>query len=99
MPLYLAEFKDPSVSNAMVHINLKTTINPVGAAKLIKRPTYLASKLKKANHAYISLSILIAMAITRQILIYVYSGNTGSTENSTTKSISRSVKTGQNLFA
>ena len=98
IPLYLAEFKDPSVSNTIVHINMKTTINLVSTAKPMKEPTYLASKLKKVNHAYISSSVLITMAITRHILIYVHSGNIGSTENGITKSISRSVKTGQNLF-
>ena len=98
IPLYLAEFKDPSVSNTIVHINMKTTINLISTAKPMKEPTYLASKLKKVNHAYISSSVLITMAITRHILIYVHSGNIGSTENGITKSISRSVKTGQNLF-
>jgi len=99
MPLCLAEFKNLSTSNTMVCINLKTTINLVGAAKLMKRPTHLTSKLKKANCAHMSLSVLIAMVITRQILIYVCSGNIGSTKNGITKSISRSMKTGQNLFA
>ena len=99
MPLYLAEFKDLSASNAIVCINLKTTINLVSATKLMKKPTHLTSNLKKANYAHTSSSVLIVMAITRQILIYVYSGNIGSTENGTTKSISRSMKTEQNIFA
>ena len=99
MLLYLAEFKNLSTSNAIVCINLKTTINLVSAAKPMKKPTHLASKLKKANYAHTSSSVLIAMAITRQILIYVHSGNIGSTENGTTKSISRSMKTEQNIFA
>ena len=77
---------------------MKTTINLVSTAKPMKEPTYLASKLKKVNYAYISSSVLITMAITRHILIYVHSGNIGSTENSITKSISRYVKTEQNLF-
>ena len=99
MPLCLAEFKDLSASNTIVYINLKTTINLVGAAKPMKRPTHLTSKLKKTNCAHMSLSVLIAMVITRQILIYVRSGNIGSTKNGITKSISRFMKTGQNLFA
>jgi len=97
--LCLAEFKDLSVSNVMVHINLKTIINSVGVAKPMKRPTYHILKQKKANYAHTSSSILIAMEITRWILIYVCSGNIGSTKNGTTKSISRSMKTGQNQFA
>ena len=98
MLLCFAEFKDLSVSNAIVCINPKTTINLVGVAKPIKRPTHLTLKLKKMNCACTSSSVLIAMAITRWILIYVHSGDIGSTENSTTKSILRSVKTEQNLF-
>ena len=105
--LCLAEFKDLSVLNVMVYINLKTIINSVGVAKPMKRPTYHTLKQKKANYAHTSSSILIAMEITRWILIYVCSGNIGSicsgnigsTKNSTTKSISRSMKTGQNQFA
>jgi len=97
--LCLAEFKDLSASNSMVCTSLKTTVNLVGATKLIKRLPHLTLKLKKVNCAYMSSSVLIAMAITRQILIYVHSENIGSTMNGTTKSISRSMKIEQNLFA
>jgi len=97
--LCLAEFKDLGASNAMVCINPKTTVNLVSATKAMKKPTHLTSKLKKVNHTHTSSSVLIAMAITRQILIYFHSGNIGSTKNGTIKSISRSMKTEQNLFA
>ena len=96
---FLVEFKDLNASNVMACINQKIIVNLVGAAKPMKKPTHLASKLKKANYAHTSSSVLIAMAITRQILIYVHSGNIGSTENGTTKSILRSMKTEQNIFA
>jgi len=99
MPLCLAEFKDLSVSNAIVCINPKTILNSVGVAKPMKRPTHHTSKQKKANHACTSSSVLIAMEITRQILIYVCSENIGLTKNGTTKSILRSMKTGKNQFA
>jgi len=77
---------------------MKNTVNLVGAAKLMKKPTHLVSKLKKVNCVHTSSSVLIAMAITTWILIYVCFGNIGSTKNGTTKSKLRSVKTGQNLF-
>jgi len=47
MPLCLAEFKDLSVSNAMVCINPKTIISLVSITKPMKRPTYYTSKQKR----------------------------------------------------
>ena len=49
IPLCLAEFKDLSASNAMVHINLKTIVNLVSVAKPMKRLTHLTSKQKKSE--------------------------------------------------
>ena len=49
IPLCLAEFKDLSASNAMVHINLKTIVNLVGVPKPMKRLTHLTSKQKKSE--------------------------------------------------
>ena len=46
-PLYFTEFKNPSTSNVMVHINPKTIINLVSVAKPMKRPTYHVLKQKK----------------------------------------------------
>ena len=99
MPLCHAEFKDQNVSNAIVHINPKTTTNSVGVAKLIKRPTHHALKWKKVNYTCISSNVQTAKVIIRWILTYVCSGNIGSTRNGITKRISRFVKTGQNQFA
>jgi len=70
----------------------------VGAAKPTKKQTHHTLKLKKMNHVCIHSSIPIVEVITRQTPIYVCFGNTGSTVNDTTKSISRSVKIGQNQF-
>jgi len=94
-----AEFKDLNVSNVMVCINLKTTTNSVGIAKLMKRLTHHALKPKKVNHAHMSSNVQTAKMTIRQILTYVHSGNIGSTGNSITKRLSRSMKTGPSQFA
>jgi len=68
-PLCLAKFKDLSALNAMACINPKTIVNLVGVAKPMKRPTYHVLKQKKANCVSTSSSVLIAVEITRWILI------------------------------
>jgi len=65
IPLCFTEFKDLNVLNVIVCINPKTTVNSVGTAKLMKRPSHLVSKLKKTNYAHMSSSVLIAVVITR----------------------------------
>jgi len=65
IPLCLAKFKNLNVLNVIVCINPKTTVNSVDTAKLMKKPCYLVSKLKKTNHAHMSLSVLIVVVITR----------------------------------
>ena len=83
----------------MACINLKTTANLVGAAKQMIRSVHHASKLKKANHACMFLSVQIAEVTIRQTLTYVCSGNIGLTRNGTTKRLLRSMKTGLSQFA
>ena len=83
----------------MAHINLEITANLVGAAKQMTRSIHHVSKLKKANYAYMFLSVQIAEVTIRQTLTYVCSGNIGLTGNSTTKRLLRSMKTGLSQFA
>ena len=98
-PPYHAEFKEQNVSSATAHINPKTTTNLIGAAKQITRSIYHILKQKKVNCAHICSSVQITEVTIRQILTYVHSGNIGSTRNSTTKSILRSMETGPSQFA
>ena len=95
---YHIGFKKQNVSSAMVHINLKTTANLVGITKQITRSIHHASKLKKANHACMFLSVQIAKVTIRQTLTYVCSENIGLTGNGTTKRLLRSMKTGLSQF-
>jgi len=95
---YRVGFKEQNVSSAIARINLKTTINLVGAAKQITRSIHYALKLKKANHAHMFISVQIAKETIRQTLTYVCSGNIGSTKNGITKRPSKSVKTGPSQF-
>ena len=93
---FLVEFKDLNASNVMACINQKIIVNLVGAAKPMKKQTHYALKQKRVNHIHTHLSVPIVEVITRWTPIYVHFGNTGSTVNGTTKSISRSMKIGQN---
>ena len=86
------------MSNAIVHINPKTTANSVGITKLMKRPTHNTLKLKKANCAHTPLNVQTAKVTIRQIITYVCSGNIGLTGNGITKRLSRSMKTGPSQF-
>jgi len=96
---YCLRFKEQNALSAIAHINLKTTANLVGAAKQMTRSIHHTSKLKKANHAHMFLSVQIAKVTIRQTLTYVHSGNISSTGNNTTKRLSRSMKTGLSQFA
>ena len=98
MPCFLVEFKDPNTSNITAYINQKIIVNLVGTTKPTKKQTHCTLKLKKTNHVHTHSSVPIVKAITRQTPIYVCFGNTGSIMNSTTKSILRSMKIGQNQF-
>ena len=73
--------------------------NLCGAVKPMKKWTYHALKQKKMICVHMFSSAPIAIAIIRQTLIFVRSGNTGSTINNITKNISRSIKTEQNQLA
>ena len=92
----LVELKDQNVSSVTVLTNLKIIVNSGDTAKLIKKPTHYILKQKKINHVYILSSAPTAMAITRQTLAFVHSGNTSLIMNSITKNTLRSMKTGQN---
>jgi len=96
---FLVEFKDLNASNVMACINQKIIVNLVGAAKPMKKQTHHALKQKRVNYVHTHSSVPIIEVITRWTPIYVYLGNTGSTVNSTTKSILRFIKIGQNQFA
>ena len=92
MPLCLVESKDPNVSNIMAHINLKIIVNLVGVTKPMRKQTHYILKQKKVNCVCTSSSVPTVKVITRQIPIYICSGNTDSTMNGTIKSILRSAK-------
>ena len=98
MPLFLAEFRVPNMSNVIACTSLKIIANSVGVAKPMKKQIYYALKLKKINHVCTHSSVQIVEAITRQTPIYVHSRSTGSIANGIRKSISRSVKTEQSQF-
>ena len=95
---YRVGFKEQNMLSTTACINLKTTTNLVSATKQITRSIHHALKLKKVNHAHTFLSIQIAKVTIRWTLTYICSGNIGSTRNSITKILSRSVKTGPSQF-
>jgi len=97
-PLYLVESKNWSVSSIIDLTNLKTIVNLGSSAKPMKKQTHHTLKQKKANCVHMFSNALTAMAIIRQTLTFIYSRNTSSTMNGTTKNILRSMKTGQNQF-
>ena len=94
----LVEYKDWSVSSITDLTNLKTNVNLGSAAKLTKKQTHYVLKPKKVNHVCMLSNALTAKETIRQTLIFVHSGNIGSTMNGTRKNILRSMKTGQNKF-
>ena len=95
----LAESKAPSALSTMVHTNLKTTENLGGTAKRMRRWTLHVSRLRRATHVLIHSDALIVGAITKPTLTSAHSRGIDSTENSTKRSVLRSMKTGSNRFA
>jgi len=68
--------KNQSASSVMVITNQRTTINSVGIVKPMKRQTYLALKLKKANLACIPSNAPIAKETIKWTQIHVCFGRT-----------------------
>ena len=93
---FLAESKVPSVSSAMVHTNLRTTVNLGGAAKWTRRQTHLISRQRKANYAPTHSNTLIVRVITKPTPTSTHSRDINSTENGTKRNTPRSVTTGSN---
>ena len=67
-------------------INLNTTDTLLGAVKLIIRLTFLGWKPSWMNHTLTPLNTVTVKVITRQILIFFFSGNTSLIANSILKS-------------
>ena len=95
----LVESKAPSVSNAMAHTNLRTTVNSGGAVKQTRRQILHVLRLRRVIHALTRSNALIVGEITKPTPTYTYSGGINSTENGTKRNTPRSVKTGSNRFA
>ena len=92
------EFKVLSTLNATDLTNQKTIMNLDGVAKQMRRQILHALKQRKGSHACICSNAPLVRVITKQIQIYVYSGDIDLTGNSIRRSILRSVKTELNQF-
>ena len=99
MRLCPAISSDPSASNIMALTRLRTTINLGGVAKQMRRLIPLTLRQKKVNYVHTCLSALTIMEIIKQTPIYIRSGGIDSIISGTSRSIMRSMKTGQPLFA
>ena len=77
----------------------RTTANLGSAVRLMRKQIHRTSKQKRVNPALTSPSAPIVGGTIKQIPTNVPSEDTISTENGSRRSISRSVKTGSNLFA
>jgi len=89
----------PNASNVTALTSPRTTMNLGGAVRLMRRQIHCASKQRRANTALTPSSTPIVGVTIKQIPTNVPSKDTTSIENGSRRSISRSVKTGSNLFA
>jgi len=86
-------FKVQSVSSTMDHTNWKIIMNMASVVRPMRKQIYCASKPKKVIHACTFSSVLTAMAIIKQTLQYVRSGEITSIESGSRRSILKSMKT------
>ena len=93
-----AEFRVLNVSNVMTLTSPRTTANSGGAARLMRRQIHLISKWRRVNLALTPSSALIVEGTIKLTPINVPSRDTTSTESSSRRNISRSMKTESNLF-
>jgi len=94
----LAEYKDLSVSNAMVLTNHKTIVNLDGAARQMKKQTPLNLKQRKWNHVHTCSNIQTVRETTKLTQINVRSRGIGSTKSGNRRNTLRSMKIGSSQF-
>ena len=95
----LAEYKDLSVSNAMVLTNQKTIPNLDGTARQMKKQTPLDLKQKKGNCVHTCSNIWTVGETTKPTQINVHSGDISSTKSGNRRNTLRFMKTESSQFA